>query len=319
MLQLATFLAVALASADAPGAADAGKPTIGRIESCNFSTQSLPPPFHPPKAFADGYKLFAASGAFIPESITVKSVILAGNTQLRLKPDETKQLYAGLDKVYAGIAVDPLFKNIHSALPYCLSEKRPARGHYFAYYPHKITDATRTLVFLHGYGGNFLFYTYVLKEEFPEAVILVPSWGPSWRDGTMQYLDDMFQDVKQRRGLSIAKPCLMAISAGGPAGFRLYNEHPDRFSGLVSLASSPSGAVVPTLKKELRILMVNGRQDSGFRIAGVQAVASRLAERLPHFQIHVLDGDHFFLLSKQEETFRVVRTFFDKEIGQKRD
>ncbi len=59
--------------------------------------------------------------------------------------------------------------------------------------------------------------------------------------------------------------------------------------------------------------MVNGRQDSGFRIAGVQAVASRLAERLPHFQIHVLDGDHFFLLSKREETFRVVKAFFDRE------
>ena len=142
--------------------------------------------------------------------------------------------------MYDQIAADAVLKNVPSALPYCLSDQRPTQGHYFACYPPKIADDTPVIVFLHGFGGNFLFYAYLLKEAFPDTVILLPSWGGSWRDGTLQYLDDMAADVKRRKSLDVQRPCLMAISAGGPAGFRLYNERPDRFSGYVALASAPS-------------------------------------------------------------------------------
>jgi surfactin synthase thioesterase subunit len=284
----------------------------GKVESCNFPTQSLPPPFKPPKRFAQGYKLFQAGEGFLPEETVVKGVVLMGGSQVGLTSKEVQELYTNLDQVYGRISSDALFKDIHSALPYCLADKRPSQGHYFAYYPEKAGDDTQVIVFLHGFGGNFLFYTYLLKEEFPRAIVLLPSWGASWQDGTMQYLDDMYQDVKQQKSLSIRKPCLMAISAGGPAGFRLYNEHPDRFACLVSLASAPPGASVPALKKDLRILMVNGKQDSGFRIAQVRAIASRLSEKLPHFQFNELEGDHFFLLSQRAETFRVIKAFLGK-------
>jgi pimeloyl-ACP methyl ester carboxylesterase len=266
-----------------------------------------------PKQFAEGYKLFQAGGAFLPERMTVEGVILMGSSQIGLSAKETQGLRASLDEVYNRISSDALFTNISSALPYCLADKRPTHGHYFAYFPQKVTDATHVIVFLHGFGGNFLFYMYVLKEEFRDAVVLVPSWDSSWHDGTMQYLDDMYKDVKLKRPVSIHKPYLMAISAGGPAGFRLYNEKPDRFSCYVSIASAPSFGVVPVLKDNLKILMLNGRQDSGFRIARVQPIASKLAERLPHFQFHVVDGDHFFFLSKREDTFRIIKAFLQKE------
>ena len=98
----------------------------------------------------------------------------------------------------------------------------------------------------------------------------------------------------------VRKPCLMAISVGGPAGFRLYNEQPDRFSCYVSLASAPSLAIVPALKADLKILMVNGKEDSEFRIAHVQSIATKLAERL-------------------QETFREIKAFFDKEASGRSD
>jgi pimeloyl-ACP methyl ester carboxylesterase len=189
---------VLVSAAAGPGAhADGVSRAVGRIESCDFSTRSLPPPFPVPKRFADGYQLFQAVGPLVPEEITVKSVILN-------------------------------------------------------------------------------------------------------------------KDVEQRISLSIRKPCLMAISGGGPAGFRLYQAGPERFSCLVSLASAPPRAIVRALNDDARILMVNGKRDSGFPINGVQSIATQLAERLPHFQLHVLDDDHFFLLSKREETFRVVKAFWAK-------
>jgi predicted esterase len=315
MIQVIRFLAAVSTFAALAGQAIGGPDAIGRVESFTFPTRSLPPPFQVPTRFAEGYKLFQAGGNLLPEETIVKSVVVMGTPQIGLAAKEAKGLYANLDHVYDSISSDALFKGINSALPYCLSDKRASHGHYFAYYPATVTDDTQVIVFLHGYGGNFLFYAYLLKEEFPHAIVLVPSWSASWQDGTMQYLDDMYKDVKRKRSLAIPRPCLMAISAGGPAGFRLYNEHPDRFSCLVSLASAPPLKAVPELNDKLKILMVNGKQDSGFRIAHVQLLASKLSQRLPHFEFHVVDADHFFLLSKREETFRVVKAYLAKEVS----
>ena len=262
-----------------------------------------------PKQFADGYKLFQAGGALLPEQVTVKSVVLMGRSETGRPKDFTR----------AWTKCTAAFRQTRSSRTLALSCRTAcptsgrARGHYFAYYPEKVTDQTPAIVFLHGFGGNFLFYTYLLKEEFPKAVVLVPSWGASWGDGTMQYLDDMYKDVKRRKSFSVRKPCLMAISAGGPAGFRLYNAKPDRFACYVSLASAPALKIVPELKDNLKILMINGKQDSGFKVTYVESLASKMAERLPHFQLHVVDGDHFFLLSKREETFRIIKKFVEKE------
>lgn len=287
--------------------------TMATVESRNFETKSLPQPFKPPKQLAEGYQLFQASGAFLPEATVVKSVVAVGDSRIGLPAGAKQRLSADLDAVYGRISTDPLLKNIASALPYCLNDKRPTQGHYFAYYPGRPKDARSTIIFLHGFGGNFLFYTYLLKEEFPNAVILLPSWGSSWRDGTTQYLDDMLKDVRRRRSIPLGKPWLMAISAGGPAGFRLYNQQPSRFSGLVSLASAPSQTIIPKLNENLKILMLNGREDNAFPIAAVERTASRLRERLPMFEAYTLPGDHFFLLSHQAETFRRIREFLEEK------
>jgi pimeloyl-ACP methyl ester carboxylesterase len=311
-------VAIAWAVAGPLSPVDGAERPVGKVVSCTFSTKSLPPPFRVPKKYADGYKLFRATGALLPEAVTIKGVVLMGQGRVGLSTKEVKGLYAGLDKVYGSISSDPLFKGVNSVLPFCLADTPPSQGHYFAYYPDKASAESPVIVFLHGFGGNFLFYTYLLKEEFPDAVILLPSWGASWYDGTMQYLNDMYSDVKRRESLAIRAPCLMAISAGGPGGFRLYNEAPRRFSCLVSLAAAPSSRVLPTLKPELKVLMVNGKHDSGLPISVVQSVADRLAERLARFQFHIVDSDHYFLLTKRQETFRVIKAFVAKELNDER-
>jgi pimeloyl-ACP methyl ester carboxylesterase len=312
MLQVVTLLIVTVVAAEpAATEADRGR-AVGKIESCDFASPSLPPAFRPPKRFREGYQLFQAVGPLLPEETTVKGVVVLGQSQVGLTAEATKRLYAGLDQVYGSIAADALFRGVPSALPYCLTDKPPTRGHYFAYYPAEIAADTPVIVFLHGFGGNFLFYAYLLKEEFPKAVILLPSWGASWADGTMAYLDAMYKDVEQRKSIKVGKPCLMAISAGGPAGFRLYNEQPERFAAFVSIASAPPRAIVPALKPELRVLMVNGKEDAGFPIAGVQAIAAQIGQRLPQFELTILDGDHFFLLTKRAETFRAIKAFVAK-------
>jgi hypothetical protein len=288
---------------------------VGKIESRYFSTTTLPPPYKVPKQFEEGYKIFKKSGASVPESVLVKSILLLGNTQLGLTKASSKMLSEHLEQVYRSIDNDPLFRNLPSALPYCLSDKRPTKGHYFAYYPAKLTEKTPVIVFLHGFSGNVQFNAYLLKEEFPDAVILLPSWGISWHNGDLQYISDMLKDVREKKSITISTPILMAISAGGPTGFRLYNENPDYFSCFISLASAPPLNTVPTLKRNLKILMVNGKKDTIFPISKVQSTAAKLTAQLSHFRLEVLDSDHFFLLSKREETFNAIKSFLEKEAG----
>jgi pimeloyl-ACP methyl ester carboxylesterase len=144
---------------------------------------------------------------------------------------------------------------------------------------------------------------------------VLPSWGASWYDGTAQYLDDMQKDLLRRRRITLGKPWLMGISAGGPKGFQLYDAQPQRFAGYVSVASTPPLVLVRKMKPELRILMLNGKLDKGFRPEHAQWVADQLSPRLPHFQLHLIDADHFLMLSKREETFRAIKDFMQKEGG----
>jgi len=182
----------------------------------------------------------------------MKGVVELGGPQLGLTAEEAKDLCSNLDRVYANISADALSQPFHPPLPHCLSDKRAKQGHYFAYYPPHASDKTPGDHISSRLRRQFSVLHLSAQEEFPASIVLVPSWGASWENGTMQYLDDMLADVKRKKSISIHESALMAISAGGPAGFRLYNDHPDRFPCYVSLASGPPQAIVPLLKEDLR-------------------------------------------------------------------
>ena len=153
-------------------------------------------------------------------------------------------------------------------------------------------------------GGNFQFYTWVLKEEFPNAVILAPSWGMDWRSGSATYLKDMLADAERRVGIRLRKPWLMAISAGGYGGFSLYNQMSATFSGYVCLAATPGDNCRRTASPGYESLDTQWKdrydasdcccQETG----GIgQAITFRRSLQKK------IEGDHFFLLSKRNETF----------------
>jgi pimeloyl-ACP methyl ester carboxylesterase len=91
---------------------------------------------------------------------------------LKPKEEQLKNLTEHVNTAYKKIESDPEFIGINSALPYCFAVKKHKEGHCFIYFPEKITANTKSIVFLHGYGGNFLFYTWVLKETFPNFIIM---------------------------------------------------------------------------------------------------------------------------------------------------
>jgi poly(3-hydroxybutyrate) depolymerase len=126
----------------------------------------------------------------------------------------------------------------------------------------------------------------------------------------MKYLKDMINEIQKRFDVSIKKPYLFAISAGGPTGFKIYNNNPNFFKGYVSIASAPSLSTVANLKKNLNILMINGKNDKRFPI---EKVKKRLSNA-PASKFVEIDGDHFFFLIKKEECAKIIRKFINPKL-----
>ena len=163
-----------------------------------------------------------------------------------------------------GNSEDDQMKSIPSALSYSLLVKSLIMVIILYIFLIKVTSKTKQIVFLHGYGGNFLIYIYVLKKAFKNSIIIVPSWGCSWALGNYGYLKEVYSDIKQKFSVKIVRPVLMAISAGGGAAFEYYNKAPERFELLISFATCPYRRTIRKMKPELSVMMICGRQDNVF-------------------------------------------------------
>ena len=286
----------------------------GTVDSVRFATSVTPPVYFVPRALKKNEPLFRAGLERLPESLLVVGALVVGSGDLNLSTKQATDLSLLVTDAYTKIIPDPAFRNTPSALPFCFSTKRQTTGHYFLYRPEKIPDNPVCIVFLHGHGGNFQFYTWVLKEEFPDAIILAPSWGVSWARGSTTYLKDMFADAEHRVGVNLSKPWLMAISAGGRGGFLIYNQMPTGFSGYVCLASLPGLSEARQLHQDLKILMLNGTADAMVPIALARKHAEIARRAVPTLVTKEIEGSHFFLLSKREETFGAIRDFMKPEV-----
>ena len=301
MKHLITTLTILVACA-AYGAA-------GTVESIRFKTAITPPACHIPDSLKRNEQLFRFGLQTLPEGILVVGALVVGGGDLGLSANQSSNLTPLVSEVYSKIYADAAFSNAPSALPYCFSTTKPTSGHYFMYRPDKIPENPMCIVFLHGYGGNFQFYTWVLKEEFPNAVILTPSWGISWHHGSASYLKDVLADAEPRTGVSLSKPWLMGISAGGRGGFLIYNQMSNVFQGYVCIANAPETSVARSLRTDLRILMLNGTDDGMVPLIIARQQMQLAKRRVPTLRYQEVKGNHFFLLSDRKSTFGAIREF----------
>ena len=279
------------------------------VQSIRFTTSATPPVYVIPKSLREHEAVFRSGLERLPESLLVVGALIAGSAELDLSAEQAASLTPLLFHAYSKIEADGAFRETPSALSYCFSTRKHTTGHYFLYRPEKTPTQPLCIVFLHGYGGNFKFYTWVLKEEFPGAILLVPSWGVSWHRGSITYLKAMLADAEQRLGIRLRKPWLMAISAGGRGGFSIYNHMPTTFAGYVCLASAPETPVARTLRQNLRILMLNGTTDAMVPIGLARKQADLARQAVPTLRMEEIEGDHFFLLSNRKETFGTIGRF----------
>ncbi len=284
----------------------------GHADSIYFKTPVVPPVFKPPEMLKNQYRLFQQTLRVLPETDIIKSAILFGQLPFRLSNSQVKKLFQDFTEVGEKIDSDPVLKNLPSALPYCFSKKLPKNGHYFLYYPEKANPDTQTIIFLHGAGGNFKFYLYLMSKYFPDSIILAPSWSMSWQTGKIAYLRAMWKNAQTHLHVKLRKPWLFAISAGGPRAYELYSDHPNDFAGLVALATAPYQGTINDLCKNMNILMVNGVIDKRFPVSNCLTLAKKVESRVKNFKFYPIKADHFFMLTHQEKCFSAIKIFITK-------
>jgi dienelactone hydrolase len=146
-----------------------------------------------------------------------------------------------------------------------------------------------------------------LKNAFKNNIIIVPSWGSSWKYGNYKYLCEVYDDIKSQFSIKINQPVLMAISGGGGTAFSFYNKEPERFNSLISLATCPYITTVRRMKNNLSIIMICGKNDKRFPWTYIKRLVRSMKATVKDFKVKLLAADHFFFLSHQKEWIEFVK------------
>jgi len=158
---------------------------------------------------------------------------------LGLPTDQSAQLHGLLTKRYDAISKDSLYGKAPSALPYCFSKVKPRFGYASMYVPDNVSDDTPVILFLHGYGGSFLYYQEYLSSEFPDHIIICPAFGIGCSKISSEYLAGCMAAASKKVGVKFTTPVLIGLSAGGFGGFREYVRTPSRYKGYICIAAYP--------------------------------------------------------------------------------
>jgi len=271
---------------------------------------AAPPQFSRPAA--DFLPMFRLALSTLPESAIV-ALALSQPAMLGLTPAQAAMMRPLVAERYEVIAKSPAYSGVASALPYCFAEKRPLEGLALVHVPTGADARTPVLLFLHGYGGSFLWYQQLLAEHFTSHIIICPAYGINTSTISSEYVQECVQAVGKRLGLSVRKPVLVGLSAGGFGACDVYTKHSERFDRLICLAAYPPEDLLLKFPRDARAAFIAGGSeyfvksgDFARRIAKVRQMAPTTQE------FTVPQADHFFLLSHTTPTMAKLREWMPR-------
>jgi len=299
MLNLGTFTALTLLCA---------QPSIGQqVTQIRWPSKQTASPVFLAGAQGEWLPAFRLALAALPEE-TMVSTSLSHGQWLGLRPSESKNLQGLFSDYYSRLRQSDLFGAAPSALQYCFSERKPSEGLATVYYPKDISVTTKTIVFLHGYGGSLLAYLHFLTSAFSNHVIVCPAYGISCANVPLSYVTGALKAVSTRLKMEIRQPLLMGLSAGGFGACRLYVQRPEMFSSLVCLAAYPPSDTTQRFKEGMRVRFVCGALESYVADGSLLRQMQTIKPRTKNLDWKILDeADHFFLLSHEDLTRKTLQ------------
>ena len=213
-----------------------------------------------------------------------------------LDDEEQADLEAILDVEYELLKSDSRFAGLPNAL-LVRSDAKTVR--FLSWVPG--SGRYPCIIFLHGYGGMLTPYlrTLVDSQLGGEAVLLAPmlnndgDWWEADAAGVLQRLLLHLPVQVDRDRIYV-----MGLSNGAVGAIRLVAQ--PQLAGVFRGFILVSGAALldSETSVDTRVLMVHGRHDVRFGVPYMDQCARRLRESGAETELHLLDSNHFMLLTR---------------------
>jgi|GEM_PF-1123143 len=300
------FLTALLAGVIFSPLADAAPPrdSLATVLSTTWPSQVTAPPVDA-KHLAGGKATLglvqlAVASTSEKDLVAVASI---GGVALGLPSDPAEQLQRLLVERYASMAKNPTFRDAPSALRYCYSAEQPPHGMATCYVPSDVNSDTEVVLFLHGFGGSFLYTLHELATVFPDRIIVAPAFGISCAQISQPYINECLESVAKKLEIKLRQPLLIGLSAGGFGAFDRYVDRPTAYESLICLAAFPSDYARGRLPEKGRIRLMAGARESFVTDGRLAVCVSDLNRRVADFEYTTIaNGGHFFLLTHPEAT-----------------
>ncbi|WP_395731453.1 alpha/beta hydrolase [Prosthecobacter sp.] len=273
--------------------------------------------------YSDGgwhYSRFAP-GSVLPE---IDQIHLGYAVASALDPlftqKQRRELSAMTDAIYTEAGADPDFTAAGSALTSIYSEMSFGQfrdGHYYHYIPAKVdrTRPTPALVFLHGSGGNFKAYIWLLSKLADELgiTVIAPTFGlGNWeKKGGYEAITRAIADAGKHAAIDPDHIHLMGLSNGGKGLCLAESAEGPKFRSLIFLSAVlhtriKSSELAARLQPR-RVLILSGGSDDRVPWEHVSGYAEKLKAGGLDVTSRRFDGeDHFLFFHQRAEVLKLV-------------
>lgn len=254
-----------------------------------------------------------ALGNLVPE---IDQFRLGFRVISRLDPlfdeEEAGRLSSWTTAIYDELDKDAGFRALGSSMPHAYENLRggeAAAGHYYLYVPERLkrAESQPVLVFLHGSGGNFKAYTWLLAKvaERVGCVVVAPSFGMgNWRAAESGgVVEAALADAGRVVAVDLSRLHLMGLSNGGLGVSQVAADAGERFASLVYLSpvfdeGALASAAFAAKWRGRDVLVLSGARDDRTPFANVSRVAVGMRAGGAKVElVEFMDADHFLFFS----------------------
>ena len=174
--------------------------------------------------------------------------------------------------------------------------------------PRSGVPPKRSILFLHGFGGNFTVQCWLIARAGNQldALTVCPSTrvnGDWWSPAGEATLQETLTYLEQR---GIERIYLAGLSNGAIGASRLAEKFENRLTGLILISGAdPSGTIT-----ELPVLVLHGKYDERIPVDMMEGYVSAAG---PHAAYHLFEGDHFLLLKQADEVQEVILNWLSQQ------
>ncbi|MDZ4287617.1 MAG: prolyl oligopeptidase family serine peptidase [Prosthecobacter sp.] len=241
-----------------------------------------------------------------------------------LTQEQSRQTAPITAAIYRELEADPDFHALGSVLPHAYDElwgQRIDHGHYFLYVPKNLDrqKPAPALVFLHGSGGNFKAYTWLLAKVADERglVLISPTYGfGNWQEpDTTKTVKAVLKDAAKLVQIDPAQRHLIGLSNGGLGLCQAGMEIGEQFRSLIFLSPVMDREAMSTPKfsrrwKDRPILILTGQTDDRVPLESVTAAATQMRKQGAQVTLESIPtADHFLLFTHRDQVLNRLSTW----------